>query len=364
MTQFSERMNLAISTAQLGEREEALHIFEEIVAEAPANVQAWLWISELTRSLEEQTRALDQAMRYANEGKEIQQDLQTQLVELRGMMGRSAPAGQYNTLFPREKSETTKSDPLTEDKFQQADRLAILGKHEEAIGILRDMEEHNLANERVWLLWSELESNLSEKTRLLTKVLNANPNNEEAARRLQNLRLMMGNPLQVGQHLEENGSFDQAVDLYQSIVTHSKSAAERIEANRRISNIETLKHANQAQAVHPNLNLLRLAAGPVLLFLILVFIQSGLNLLQLPALAIPGLLSTIAGSLIISAIEMRPIHPQWIVWFGKPGTESELKIRKSARILGWGLIIIPYALFLVSAGARFGILQSSLNLFE
>lgn len=360
--QFSERMNLAITTAQSGAREEALQIFEEIVAEAPANVQAWLWISELTQSLEEQTRALEHAMRYANEGKEIQQDLQSQLTVLRGMMGRSAPGGQYNTLFPREKSSPNKDDPLIEDKLQQAERLVILGKPDEAIEILRNTEKQNLANDRVWLLWSELESNLSEKNRLLNKVLEANPNHEEAALRLKNLRLMMGNPLQVGQHLEESGNFDQAVDLYRSVVTHSKSAADRIEANRRIGNIETLKHANQAQSVHPNLNLLRLAAGPVLLFMLLVFIQSGLNFLQLPALALPGLLSTIAGSLIISATEMRPMHPQWIAWFGTPGTEAELKKRREAKILGWGLVIIPYALFLISAGVRFGILQSALEI--
>lgn len=361
MMQFSERMNLAITTAQSGEREKALHIFEDIVAEAPANVQAWLWISELTRSLEDQTRALEQAMRYASEGKEIQQDLQVQLAELRRMMGRSAPGGQYNTLFPREKTDSTKNDLLVMDKCQQADRLAILGRHQEAIQILQDLEKQNLANERVWLTWSELESNLSEKTRLLNKVLEANPNHEEARERLDHLRMMMGNPLQVGQHLEENGSFDQAIDLYKAVVTHSRSAADRIEANRRISNIEMLQHANQAKAVHPNLNLLRLTAGPVLLFMILVFIQSGLNLLNLPLLALPGLLSTVAGSLIISATEMRPMHPQWIAWFGAPGTGNEPKRRREAKILGWGLIIIPYALVLISAGVRFGIFQASMD---
>jgi predicted Zn-dependent protease len=171
MTLFSDRINTAISTARSGEREKALAIFREIVEEAPANVQAWLWISELSRNLEDQTRALEYAIKYSSESKETQKDLQAQLYELRGMMGLSAPAEQYNTLFPRQKLEYSKDTQLIDEACQQAQWLEFQGRHEEAIQALQELEKNNLANERVWLLMSDLEPNLAVKIRLLNRVL-------------------------------------------------------------------------------------------------------------------------------------------------------------------------------------------------
>jgi hypothetical protein len=91
----------------------------------------------------------------------------------------------------------------------------------------------------------------------------------------------------------------------------------------------------------------------------MVFLQSGLNPLHTPLLSFPGILSVFAGSLLVSATEMRPAHPYWIARFGLPGTGDEPDMRRGLRLLGLAMLLAPYALFLIEAGHRLGLLQAS-----
>ena len=145
------------------------------------------------------------------------------------------------------------------------------------------------------------------------------------------------NPFLRGQLFEERGEVDRAMETYLSIATHSRLPTERLEAQRRMENIQTRQEANHIQPVHPNLNLWRLAAGPVLLFGVLLFMQSGLKLTHLPWQSLPGTLSVIAGSLLIALTEMVPTHPLWVKWFGQPGSGDEPEMRRGMRLLGMGI---------------------------
>jgi hypothetical protein len=137
-------------------------------------------------------------------------------------------------------------------------------------------------------------------------------------------------------------------------------ATERLEAQRRMESIQLRQEAHHFQPVHPNLTLGRLAAGPVLLFIVAVFMQSGLKPTHLPLPVLPGTLSVIAGSLLVALTEMVPVHPKWIEWFGAPGTSDEPDMRRGLRLLGWALMLAPYIMFFIEAGSRLGTLQSSL----
>jgi hypothetical protein len=144
------------------------------------------------------------------------------------------------------------------------------------------------------------------------------------------------------------------------VIALSHLPAERLEAERRIENIRLRQEADGFQKVSPTVTLLRLACGPVLLFAMMVFMQSGLNPLHTPLLALPGFFSVLAGSLVISATSMRPAHPRWLKLLGVKSTAEEPEIQNGARLLGWALLIAPYTMFFIEAGHRLGVLQSSM----
>jgi tetratricopeptide (TPR) repeat protein len=257
MTIFSERMEQAVFLARSGEREGARTLFAQIVQEAPANFQAWLWLSELSDHLEEQTAMLENAARYAPPGEAGRVDLQAYLNELRGSLALPAPASS-STLksLPRQNNEY-------EELFRQAERFSIVGKNDEAIRVLKKVLLLNRRDERAWLLLSELSPDLENKIRALEEVVALNPANDGAAAHLEALRQSQADPLLAGLYLEEQGELDQAIDLYRAIAARSGSAAERTEAFRRIARIENQQKAGQVKNRPPLLNLLRQVTASV-----------------------------------------------------------------------------------------------------
>lgn len=341
----------AIQAARAGETAQARSLLAAIVRQAPDHFEAWLWLSELANTFEAQTRALERAQALCPPDASGQRDLQVHLDRLHRLLRGPGPSG-----------VTTQAGTKQEIRRQlvQAERLANIGKREEAVQLLARLAETQPQDERVWLLLSEVHSDPQEKYRALEKVLAINPQHTGAAARLEALRPVQQNPLQRGQSLEEAGQFAEALELYQTITVHSPNPTDRIEARRRMDAIHLRQEADQAQPVHPTLNLLRMTAGPGLLFALMVFIQSGLKLLRLPLLALPGLLSVLAGSLLVSVTGMRPMHPKWIERYGAPGSPGELKTRLRLRWLGWLFLLAPFLLFFIEAGFRLLILRDAL----
>jgi len=92
MIDSTEQMTQATFLARSGEQDRARYMFTQIVEQDPSNFQAWLWLSELSSDLEEQTAHLEQAMKWAPGGAGGGKDLQAHLNELRGCIALSAPA--------------------------------------------------------------------------------------------------------------------------------------------------------------------------------------------------------------------------------------------------------------------------------
>lgn len=270
----------------------------------------------------------------------------------------------------------------SDDTLTVAIAAARSGKLAVAEKLLRKVLDDDPGNLAAWVWYSDVTTNLPERIRALERAIALRPDDPLLQGRIEALRREMppkepqqvpayterktGPPtesmpflLQQGKVLEDRGEFEAAVETYISVKTHSRSPAERVEATRRIEDIHTRLEADKIQRVHPTLNLLRLTTGPVLLFIIMVLMQSGLNPLHTPVLSMLGILSVAAGSLMISVTEMRPVHPRWVAMFGEPGAGDEAEMRKGVRLLGWALLLAPYTMFLIDAGQRLGVLQAS-----
>lgn len=331
----------AIQADKAGERERALQLFIDIVNADPHNAQAWIYLSRLVDDAEDQLVSIENA-----------------LVILPGDENLVAMREAHLRAFPHLRS--TIEDPGYSEALAQAQKLTEEGLFEDAIAMYKMMVRRFPGREQPWLALARLEPGIDERAAAIKKVLELNPTSESAQEMLDQLQKEQKNPFLRGQSFEEQGEFDLAAEAYLRIVTLSRQPTERIEAQRRIDAIRLRKEARHIQPVHPNLNLWRMSVGPVLLFSVLLFMQSGLKVNHIPLIALPGIFGVFAGSLLVAFTEMVPVHPKWVAWFGRPGTGDEPEMRRGLRLLGWVLMLAPFTIFAIEAGHRLSVLQSSL----
>jgi hypothetical protein len=245
MTVVDDQMKLAAQLARSGEKDQAKFIFMQIVETFPDLPQAWLWLSELSSNLEEQTEMLDQALKYLPAGADGAKDLQNALNEIHGFIPLPAPTNlvpENITPYPPLLKKTTESEI-----YQQAERQAIMGNHVEALRLVKEITESGAYLEQTWLLFSELSSNLTDKIYALEKASIINPNNQIAKSSLEKFRETLDKPLDAGQYLENCGEMEQALALYHMIAAKSVSIDEQTQARERISRIVSPRSSHTAK---------------------------------------------------------------------------------------------------------------------
>jgi hypothetical protein len=288
---FQEILSQAVRAAKEGRRDEARALLLRVVAQDPNNPTAWVWLADQTEDLHGKAAALEKALAL----RPGHPALQARLHHIRKEIGKGKPGdeGQQNASY----AQMITVDPL----LKTVDRL----RADPAPS--KEPEPSSKPGADLWLR---------------------------------------------ARHFEELGEFEQAVSAYLTIATHSRSAAERVEANHRIAALKLRQESDQITAVHPTLNLVRLAAGPGLLFFLLVFIQSGLKLAAIGPLGLVSLAGVGTGGLLVAVTGLRPLHPVWVYIFGAPRSPGEAEARFLLRILGWLLVILPYGLFFFEASMR------------
>jgi tetratricopeptide (TPR) repeat protein len=375
----------ALHAARTGQRQAARSLFLQIVQQDPGCELAWLWLSDVQDDPVECMHALQQALAINPNNTPAQARLH-QLIAAAAGSGETTSSqttsgalftgasSQPYTVFNENLSEPvtakpdgerTWRDPHTtseeQDAYHQALHLAKFGKYDPALGLLHQLVEVHEQRADAWLLIAQLSPRTADKIAALQKVLALQPDNRKALARLHRLEKLERDPLLLGAQHEERGEREQAAAVYQWISTHSRSATDRLEANRRIGNLRLLQESEALHPLDPTLNLLRLTFGPALFFALLIFIQSGLNPFKIPLISLLGEASVLAGSLLVTVTGLRPMHPRWVKQFGRPGTGKELEMRFSLRLLGWALLIAPYLLFIIEALHRIALFRTSMD---
>lgn len=349
MPKAATELEQAVQAAKRGKRVRARELFLDIVDQDPCNLTAWIWLSRLINDPRDQMTALENALQLAEKESSQQRVLQTRLEEAQ-------------SAYPELVARLVKPDVRAGLDLQcnKARDLLRGNLRAEALDLAQSIVEADPTHEQAWLLLSEFHPDIYQQIEALKNALLVNFHNKAAWARLKALNKAQKSPLQTGLWLEERGQFEQAVEIYRSAITHSRSSMERWQAQRSIDRITLQQESEHIRPVAADLNLVRLAAGPILLFAMMVFFQSGLNPLHISPLACPGILSVLLGSLMLSATGMRPLHPLWIGLFGVPGTPGEPKMRRELRMLAWVLMLAPFTMFLIAASYRLGVLQASM----
>jgi hypothetical protein len=385
--------------AQSGQRETARALFLQAAEQDPGCEAAWLWLSELQEAPAERMHALERAL-------QIRPDNPSAAALLAQLRAGAEPAEAPDHLFtgkdpdwqslwpftgPSEQpqlpsaaldltdnpfeagaqsSPSPADDQLTwreqtagesQDVYQQAAHLAEAGEIEAALTLLYALVEVHSSHVEAWRLIAQLSPSAQGKIAALQKAAAIQPENEAIRADIQRLTQLDGNPFLIGQQHEERGEREQARLVYEWIQVHARSATARLEAARRIEDLRISGEAEHLHRVSPTLNLLRLTAGPAVLFGLLVFIQSGLNPLKLPLTALLGGASVLAGSLLVNVTGLRPLHPRWVKAFGRPGSPKELEMRFDLRLLGWALLAAPFLLFFIEALRRLMVFRAAME---
>lgn len=382
----SSRLVQAVQVARDGRRQEALALFYRLVIQEPENEIAWIWISDLTDDAHERITALEKALairpgspgiKHRLDRLRLQQEELDQpgLPQISNSPGSSHGAEQvsfdnqfnnYSPIFtvnPFSGSSVGPDGPdereVIRQAYHRARQLVRAGQRKQALDELLNViktdpvqTESEPGYAPIWLMIADLHTDLSAKITAMEKALELRPNAPELRENLHKLRQINADPWQRARQLEEIGEFPQAEAVYWSIATHSRSPVERLEASRQAANLKLRQEAVRITPVNPTVNVLRLAVGPVLLFALIIFIQSGLNILRIETSSLISLAGVFTGSLLLAAIEQRPLHPTWIKIFGHPGSRSEADARVILQVLGWLLVVLPFILFLLGASVR------------
>jgi tetratricopeptide (TPR) repeat protein len=235
------------------------------------------------------------------------------------------------------------------------------GRRSEARTVLLQAVEIDPQNERAWLLLGDLSPDLDDRIISLENVLVLNPAHAKAKRRLVRLRRLREDPLAQGAMHQERGEIEQAIAAYLNASTQARSPADRKKATERLAFLQHWLDSPKIEGSHPTVQLLRLAAGPPLLYGLLILIQSGLNPLDLSLLFILGWLSVFLGSLLIGVTGAKHKHPRWDALFWDPAGVSEPVARFVLSFFGWIALLAPFLLLLRSALQRLDAFRATLS---
>ncbi len=325
----TDELRRAIDAARAGQKQEARDILLRIVEVQPQNEAAWIWLSGLVDSLDDQIVACENVLTI-NPGNERVRAYLAQLQEQ-----------QYAEIKRRRMHDAQELVRRAKDCAEQGDVINALRLADQAT-------QHHLDNEDAWLLIAELSAPIGQRISALEKAHEINPLNPKTLSSLHQARRLRDDPLSVAAHYEQTGEFDKALDLYNQLASKTKDTGKFDEIYKNILRIETLKK-EKIQYVAPNTSILRLAVSWPLLYFFLILIHAGLNPFKHLDLHLWAGLPVVAlGSFLLSLSEVRSRHALWQKLFSEDGDGSSFA-RLVTGAAGWMFVLFPHLLLLIDA---------------
>lgn len=317
----------AIGLAKTGQRAQARARLEALLARDPQNALAWVWLSDLSTALEERLAALQKAAELEPHNRPIHKRVAELNIEMERQRKQQIEAA-------RRRLPEARACLRRNQRDQATDLLIEIVK----------VDQHNL---EAWWLLSESVTDIGDKIIALENILAESPRDAKARAQLRRLKFLRRNPLLHGILLEECGELNGALSAYLA-AAHSRHPAERHEARQRLADLEQRIQNPKFKVPNPTMTLLRLAAGPVVLFGFLILIQSGLNPLNIPVFYIISWAGVMVGSILHVLTHLRPRHPYWIKYLWQPGGTNERLLSGLFSATGWLMLLLPYFMFLIT----------------
>ena len=313
----------AVQEAHTGNREKSRLLLRELLQGEPRHELAWLWLSKVSDTLQEQIEALETALAINPN----RQETAVSLDKLR-------------------KQEIAEQDPNLDDMYKQAIVAYKDGRSFYARNLLQHIVQKNKNHTKAWIGLGQIEPNLEDRVFAFTVVLSQNPQHEKVKARLTKLE---SDPtldsFSLAQRFETFGLIDTAVTYYKKAEQQTNQPSVQKIAKEKQLNLQV----NPEKAIKftsPTTHLIRLTSGPVFIYLLLVITMGGINPLNASVPYLLGSFIVALGSMFVTGANNVPHHPIWKTIFGENGINST---SKRALITGIGIffLFIPFAVLFV-----------------
>lgn len=316
----------AIAAVKAGQRQYAQELLLELVELDPTNELAWVWLSGLLESREEQILALENSIAVSKGGP--------------GLEGRLQRLGK------------AKSGPELEH-YKAAMSALDKGDRKRGKLLLEKVVATNRDHERAWTTLADLAANEEEEAIALESVVRINPNNFKARERLTKIQhLLYQRHLNHGRMLEQQGDLMLAIEAYRSAERFASTGSFREAARQRRQIAEA--NREKASAKGPSLRMLFSATVPPLLYLILFFAWAGTRLGEVSQLylACAGGVAVVAGTaLLVIGGTSRPRSRD----LDRPMVGG--RGLRWARPVGWLLLLLPFLFLLMGIASRMNVVS-------
>ncbi|HRQ36429.1 MAG TPA: hypothetical protein PLD25_00755 [Chloroflexota bacterium] len=321
----------AVKAVHNGRSREAHELLQELLMGQPRHEMGWLWLSKISPDIGEQIHALETVLSL-NPGHD---EALYRLPELKAAR--------------KQQQQTDQAELMQEAVWAYRN-----GRHHQARQYLLQITRNNPTHLKAWIGLAQVAPSPAEKIVALEMVVDLNPQHTKAAAALQKLKADFDDPLALGLAYKAVNLNAKALTAFQYATKKAPNATDRHIAG---------KHARELQASQPpaasekqqnpprpltmtsdNATLIRLGLGPLIVYLLLIFIHGGLNPLHVPWLAYLGIPVVALGGLLIAGAANTPHHPYWHKIFGQQGIPN----RNTAYALAFiGSVIVLFPILLV-----------------
>ncbi len=321
----------AILEARAGREQTARELFLEVVELEPQNALAWMWLTGLL----EEPAARQEACRR---------------VLALDPANRAAQA--YLEKLIREEGQAARENTIQrEQKLKQAGRLAKTGRRQEALALVQQVTAQELNNLRAWRLLARLSTNLDEQIQALQQAVRLRPQDLRLRAELRQKLHYRSHPQALAKLFEEQGNFAQALAVYKRMGASARTSEEWDRVYHNVTRLEAQQREG-IRFVHPSLSVLRLAAGPPLLYAALMWLQIGIDpFADFEALPWLGLPLAMLGGWLTALAGVRGRHRVWLTVFQDEDAGGSPLARFLLGALGWLVVLLPH-LFLLADSYR------------
>ena len=326
----AEQLREAVTAVKNRNYLKARTLLQAILAVEPTNEMAWIWLSEASDELGEKVYALKQALAINPQRTAVQQRL-TQL-----------------------EAQLT-DDDTQEEQPPLAEVIALAGdgRFTEARDRLLKIAKTNQDDVQIWFLLGLLVDNVEDKIVALENILQLQPYHADAQKLLKQRIQGEVDKVTQGRAAEQREETDKAILAYETAVIISSIEAEREIAKQRLA---VLKKAHSPRkTASPNLNLLRLTAGPPILYGLLILVHSGLNPLQAPLVSCLGILVVILGTFLWTAVRDNAQHSLW-----KQVPPIIQTYHVTLAVIGFTLALMPFLILIMNTINRLEAYQATI----
>ncbi len=332
MTREEALLQKALTAAREKRELTARDLFLDVVEINPRNETAWLWLTGLLDDLDDCIYACEMVL-----------DINPKNTRILPYLSK---------LREKKQKQLNQQRQAAEKEVEQALELAKLGRHEDALDLVRDAAQKIEPGPEAWRLIADLSADMDEQIHALEKLLVLTPNDTKSRETVNRLRHLKENPNELAAIYEERGEIDKAIEQYQFTLMQPQFKKRWREIDRKIVQLK-VRRGEKIVHVLPTASIARLAAGPPLVYFFMLLIHVGINPFANPE---PGLwlelLVILAGGLLIAFASVRSHHRLWYLLFRDVSTGGTPLARASMMVVGWLLVLVPFLHLFASAFLR------------